>query len=57
MAQPDLSQNIVIRGLLDSQNDDVKNRVDGLLKDGMKLKDITVNNAEEEIIQAGSPLE
>ncbi len=28
MAQPDLSRNIVIRGLPESQNEDVKNRVD-----------------------------
>ncbi len=46
MAQPDLSRNIVIRGIPESQNEDVKNRVQGLLKDGVKLKSITVNNAK-----------
>lgn len=40
------STNIVIMGLIQGQNENVKNKVNAVLKEGLKLKDITVESAE-----------
>lgn len=42
----DLSLNIVIRNLPESQNENTKNKVNALFRDGLRLSDITVDNAE-----------
>ncbi|MEW8548224.1 MAG: hypothetical protein AB2693_32370 [Candidatus Thiodiazotropha sp.] len=42
----DLSLNIVIRNLPESQNENIMNKVNALFKDGLRLSDISVSDAE-----------
>ena len=42
----DLSQNVVIRNLPESHNENVKNKVNALFRDGLRLTDISVKDAE-----------
>ena len=45
-SQPDISRNIVIRNLPQSSNERIDTKVNGLLRDGLKLGNITVGSAE-----------
>lgn len=53
-AQTDLQQqqvddrhlNFIIKNLEESRNENVMNKVNGLIKDGLKIKDIKINKAE-----------
>lgn len=44
--EPDLSCNIVIRNLPEGKNENIVPKVNGLLKDGLKLSGVTVDSAE-----------
>ena len=42
----DLSLNIVIRNLSENSNENIKNKVNALFKDGLRLSDVSVSDAE-----------
>ena len=42
----DLSLNIVIRNLPENSNENIKNKVNALFKDGLRLSDVSVSDAE-----------
>ena len=45
-SERDISLNIVIRNLPESHNENVKNKVNLLLRDGLRLSDVSVDEAE-----------
>ena len=45
-AQTDRSLNVVIRGLPVTNNENVKTKVNALIKDGLRIRDVTCNSAE-----------
>ena len=45
-SERDISLNIVIRNLPESHNENIKNKVNSLLRDGLRLSDVSVDEAE-----------
>ncbi|VDH92828.1 Hypothetical predicted protein [Mytilus galloprovincialis] len=46
VSREDRQNNVIIRNLPESKNENLLNKVGGLLKDGLKLKDISVKSAD-----------
>ncbi len=42
----DISMNIVVRNLIESENENIIDRVNGLIRDGLSLRDVEVEEAE-----------
>ena len=55
-ANEDISRNIIIRNLQDSPTENVLGKVNGLIRDGLRLKDVAVMSAErKKSYKAGTP--
>ena len=52
--QPDISRNVIIHNLPESNSERIDSKVTGLLRDGLKLGSITVGSAERKVPQEGS---
>lgn len=50
----DITLNIVIKNLPESENENVSNKVNKFLKDGLKLKDVTCDHADRKISKSAS---
>ncbi|CAC5379160.1 unnamed protein product [Mytilus coruscus] len=46
MSREDHQNNVIIRNLTESKNENLLNKLDGLLKDGLKLKEISVKSPD-----------